>query len=429
MNTQKMPGGISPVGRGALVLALLGLAACDFEVSNPGPVQDKALNDPAAFAALANGMGRDLSEAMNWVAYSGGAASREVHPGGTTENCGVTPNWQQGILDDVDTNTHWNNAQRARWTAEDGVRRMSETLGNQASSNRSVAQAYLWAGYANRFLGDNMCEAIFDGGPAQPNIKYFERAEAHFTKAIEVGRAAKVAAIEQAALAGRASVRVWLKNWSGAVADAAAVPKGFSYQLNYYNVGDLQQWNRVYYCSSPIDIYDAHTTWNTWVDEYYRTTKDPRTPYTVSGRLGKISILCCGRVPWNPQSKYNRLDAPIKLSNWREMELIKAEAKLVANDWPGGMAIMNAMRADVGVAPWTAASLEEAYTRLKRERAIELWLEARRLGDLRRWSENKTPGALDPLEVDPERAHIVANRSLCFPTPRSEKFTNPNLRK
>ena len=63
-----------------------------------------------------------------------------------------------------------------------------------------------WVGFANRVLGDNMCEAVIDGGPAEPNADYFTRAEAAFTAAIAV----QTGNLETAAYAGRAQVRVHL---------------------------------------------------------------------------------------------------------------------------------------------------------------------------------------------------------------------------
>jgi len=78
------------------------------------------------------------------------------------------------------------------------------------------------------------------------------------------------------------------------------------------------------------------------------------------------------------------------------------------------------------VTPIAPANLDEAWALLKRERGIELWLEGRRLGDLRRWQEDATPGALDPLEMLGDAAHLTA-QNLCFPISKAERDRNPNL--
>lgn len=46
---------------------------------------------------------------------------------------------------------------------------------------------------------------------------------------------------------------------------------------------------------------------------------------------------------------------------------------------------MNELRATVGVDPWTPSNQAEAFDRLQKERAVALWLEARRRSDLYRW--------------------------------------------
>src|SRR5438105_13982796 len=111
------------------VLAMLILAAsCDTHVTNPGPVKDEFLSDRNAAAAMVAGAGRALSSGMNWISYTAAAVTREIHPAGSTGSFGITSLWQQGILskDDGDLDTHWETAQRARWVAEEAVRRMEK---------------------------------------------------------------------------------------------------------------------------------------------------------------------------------------------------------------------------------------------------------------------------------------------------------------
>jgi len=76
----------------------------------------------------------------------------------------------------------------------------------------------------------------------------------------------------------------------------------------------------------------------------------------------------------------------------------------------------------------SASSPEEAWTLFRRERGIELWLEGRRMNDLRRWKEADRPGSLHPLE-DPsnEDSFLDPDRDLTWPIPDSERQTNPNL--
>jgi len=109
------------------------------------------------------------------------------------------------------------------------------------------------------------------------------------------------------------------------------------------------------------------------------------------------------------------------------MRLIEAEAKLRGSDLTGAMTLINAVRTNAGAATITATDITDGWRLFKRERGIELWLEARRLGDLRRWKAGNTPGALDPLELPGAGSHLK-QQDLCFPISTSERQTNPNLR-
>jgi starch-binding outer membrane protein, SusD/RagB family len=420
---QQKEAGVSAALRcsGALLSLTLLLGGCNTDVLNQGRVEEESLARQNAQAALVRGAGRTLAQGINYVGYTGAAVSREIHPAGSTGSFGITNLWQNGELraTDGDLDDHWEFLQRGRWVAEQTVRFIDEA----GPANRNTQQqALLFAGFANRVLGDNMCEAVFDGGSAQPNAEYWKRAEDFFTKAIAV----QTGTMETAAYAGRAQARVYLGKWAEAEADAARVPTTFSYTLPYFDVGSDVQRNRIAWAVAD-NPYRAHTQWSTWYYDYRQATNDPRVPIRITTQTGDAAIECCGQVAFYPQSKYPNGAAAIRLASGREMRLIEAEAKLRASDVTGAVAAINAVRTAVPVATVTAANATEAWTLLKRERGIELWLEARRLGDLRRWRDSNTPGALNPLEMPGTASHL-AKQDLCFPISRSERETNPNLR-
>ena len=132
--------------------------------------------------------------------------------------------------DTSDRQTTWDAWQRARWVASAGVERLKGSLSNYGSS-RHAAAANLYAGLANRLLGENACHAVIDGGSAQPRETHFTVGEAYFTEAAQIAQAAGARRtfimrrweVGPASAPGRA-------NWSGAVADASMVPPGFIFE-------------------------------------------------------------------------------------------------------------------------------------------------------------------------------------------------------
>lgn len=428
---------MSTIRRGGRLLLLaavggaLGLAGCD--VTNPGPVEDRFLDDPAARQGIVNGVKRAYSDALGGgcgVAFAADVASstREIFPSGNPGTCGISTRSGVGDFPVDQTNGLWNAAQNTRWVAEDAIRRFQETMeGGQFSSSPFAAEALVWAGFANRTLGENWCRVVFDGGSAQPSTAAFERAEGHFTEAISVAQAANRQDLVYAAYAGRASARVGLGDWSGAVSDASEVPQDFELHTEFFDVSQ-EQFNQFFW-SRAAQPYRTMSVWNTPYDEYFAETGDPRVPWSEDpefefGDLARFDM----RVPFHRQEKYTTRSSPIDVADGREMELIRAEALLVDGDWEGAMDIVNQLRADVGMGPRDADSLEEAWTIFRFERGIELWLEGRRMWDFRRWREAGRPGELQPLE-DPSNpeTHLQADQTYCFPIPESEIETNPNV--
>ena len=100
------------------------------------------------------------------------------------------------------------------------------------------------------------------------------------------------------------------------------------------------------------------------------------------------------------------------------MQLRLAEARLRQSDWQGALSILNQLRAEASMPAASATGLEETWALLKRERAVELWIEGRGLNDAYRYEKESTPGA--PVQS-------LAGRDKCFPIGETEINTNPNI--
>ncbi len=441
-------------GRGvALAAATLGVllgTACT--VTNPGPVNDEFLTLPAAQEGFVNGGEERLNEAFGYIVYSTAFVSREVFPGGTIGSYGFNVNFQAGNMDWTESgpNGAYANIQQARWVSEEAVRRLTDE-GN--ADPKLLYRAYLDGGYANRILGENWCESVIDGGALGPGDVYFKRAEDEFSSALQL---APTQEDKYAALAGRAQVRMWLGDWAGAVSDATQVPDDFNYylEMDFSHSANPDQRNQIFFggASKPYRSYSIRFT---YYDDYYDQTGDPRTPWASypipTDNVCVGSLQGYGGVPCTQQRKYLTEDDDIRLSSGHEMRLIEAEAMLVNGDWQGAMAKINALRATVisdktgqPLEPWTASSLDEAWTRLKRERGIEMWLEGRRMGDQRRWEpiigQPATPGNLELPDFEslstlftqyPRGREVTEGspqpRVLCFNISNDERNSNPNI--
>jgi hypothetical protein len=412
----------------ALAGALAGLAACDFTVTNPGPTADRFLTDTLSLSAQVNGVAYTLGDGMNYQVLHSAVVSRELFPTGQSGQFGIEPRNWVGFLVTEEQGTPWNSLSRARWLSDQSIIRLKAALGDAAfAKHPTVAQALVWRGFTYRVLGEAMCAAVIDRGPAKPPKENLVRAESAFTAAIAVATAANNATLVNAATAGRAQVRVDLADWTGAVADAAKVPSTFRYQMPYFANVDEYGYNRTMWSSTAQSFYKATSAWGTWYSKYYDATKDPRVPYTLTALTGAGAFPPVGKVPWWPQAKYVVNTAGVNLATGREARLIEAEAALRAGDVATAMARIDANRASAG-APVAArpATITDAWTLLKQERGIELWLEGRRLADFGRWAATQTPGALDSLEVTGKPSYLEG-QNFCFPFSREELNTNPNL--
>lgn len=388
-------------------LALL-WSACDMTVTNPGPLPDADLDTPAAMPGLLVGISADLSVALGDQAYFSGLLADELAHSGNYNN---ERYFYHGAIKSDNTTTVWANMQVARWVAEDGIERMRRVLGDGFNSSRLVPRAYALAGFANRLAGENVCYAVINSGPKQDHTVHFERALEQFGEAITRAEQQGDATVATAARAGRASVRAWLGDWAGAVADAESVPANFRYEAAFSN-NTTRENNNVAYETVTRREVTVHGT------PFAQIFGDPRVPWdTVKVANGSVQTGQDGQTPFFRQRKYKTVGDNIALVKGTEMLLLRAEAALRNGDFTTAASLMSDARAVHGLPAISATSVEEGWTLLRQERGAELWLEARRIWDLRRWFEE---GRIDYWKTDTEQV-------MCVIASRNEELSNPNF--
>jgi hypothetical protein len=404
---------------GAPAAALAAFAACGIlEVTNPGPLSDEALNSPTAVPGIVTGMSFDLSRAMDATTQEFAIMGDELFHGGSYAAEGL---FNRGLIRDEDVDGMWGSMHRARWVAENGIERIKNTLGQTDFDKSSLAaRANIYAGLANRLLGEAVCDAVIDGGPREPFTAHFSRAEARFTEAIRIANNLTGAikdSLLRVAYGGRASVRAWQGKWAEAVTDAQQVPTNYVFVAFFSTNTGAENNDLVFETNNRLE----YTVFNT---QWAQVFRDPRVPWdTVKTSGGAVQKGQDGKTNYFRQRKYNGLGADIPLVKGTEMLMLRAEAALRSNDVAGAMTLINQQRAFYNTStsplpPLTATTAAEAWPILQKERGAVIWLEARRFWDLRRW--NAEPAPIKHTYLD--------TRDKCIPISLNEKQSNPNLR-
>jgi hypothetical protein len=396
---------VKPIAGAIAVAFIVGCGLTD--VSNPGPIQDEALNSAAAGPTVFIGLVSDVEVAAGSAAYYAGVASTDLNADATQ---GWVQNMGAGRLLVDESSYIWDETQAARWSAERGIVRLTATQPNPERSPL-VAGANLWAAYSNRILGDIACTAVFDGGPAQANAEYYRRAIGQFEKAIAISTTigASMDSVRRAATAGLAQSYLILGDYPKAAQYAAEIPDNFLW-VAHRSGNSAREQNRVWESTVLSTQATVHGTASATPGE----TVDPRTPWTDLKKTGSGGLR-----PYYQQQKYADRGTDIPLAKGAEMRLIEAEVLLRGGNVVGAMTKINAVRALAGVTPVTATTAAQAWVALDRERHFTLWLEGRRLKDNARLSE---PG------LSSMSATFMQGRDKCFPPSLNEVASNPNLR-
>jgi hypothetical protein len=299
--------------------------------------------------------------------------------------------------------------------------RFKRVLGDaDAMKSKMMAQVTAAAAWAPLLMGMVNCESVVEpNGPAVSDTAAVRFAIPLLTRAIEVATGANQPLYANFARAGRARAYLLTGDYDKALADAAAIPDGFTYNarfsnasssnalvtLNHYTENkaaglDSRRWGQV---DTTVAGGDAFI--DKWTNE-----PDPRVPivHRTGNRLGVD-----GRTKFYSHNKYKTRDDDIPMTHWREMRLIEAEVYWRKGQFQNAIDRMNEVRADAGLDDLTNPGTSQGVLdMLLEERFATLFLEGQRANDLYRFN-------LFP-------AVIGTGYSTKFPMNTGEALNNPN---
>jgi hypothetical protein len=415
--------GIMKTARFAAVLGLaVGLAGCGdlLEVSDPSRYTSEGLDDPLAMPAVANGVEGNLQFAIDDIVIHTGLLSDELtHTGTWTEyEDSERGRYRPGDVNRVQQATMQNILTSAKKAEERFIR----VMGDSAPRTKMMAQVVAAAAWSPLIMGMTNCENVVEpNGPAISDSATISASIPLFTRAIEVAGAANQTAYANFARAGRARAYLLTGDYDKALADAQAIPKGFTFNARYSNASSSNSLVTLnHYTENKAAGLDQRrqsqvdTTRTTGGDVFldkWSNQPDPRVQivYRTGNRLGVD-----GRSRFFSQNKYKTRDDDIPITHWREMRLIEAEVYWRKGDFGTAITKMNEVRTDVGLPDLTNPGTSQGvFDRLIEERFATLFLEGQRAHDLYRF--NLFPSV------------IGTGYSTRFPLNSGEFLNNPNV--
>ncbi len=398
---------------GALVLGastmLVGCGLFNTDVKNVNAVTEQALGDPTAATSLVNGLGGSLQLAVNGIVGISGAASDELQWAGSREYWNLLDGGDIGDPVNEYSNGTYPYISAARWQGDYTVKTL-EAFGTKLPKQLDLARAYIFAGTAYLFIGENYEDFVIASDRTEPaasigeaNMRItFDSAVAYFSKAATLATTIANTDLQKQALGLRARAKfskaVWtslraprgfptapLINDAGATADATAAlaVMGSSYVFKltstaqngggYFNTGFETNQRLELRAGAP---YVNGTATVVTAGAAGIKLNDPVTN-TPDATLAKAIDACC-RQASGQFLGYN-------LTSSREMYLILAEAALAAGNTTGFTTNINLARAIDGKPAWSGTPA--AQDMLIHERRVGLFLQGRRLHDHYRFNQ------------------------------------------
>ncbi len=398
---------------------VLGAAACSdqfLEVTNPNVIDAATVDPTSSGATLAASAQQNFATALGWLAMYSGYFTNEVNVSDTfpTRNefgFRTVSDLNGSLNGDV-----WGPISLATASAKTVL---DLSLPNP-TTNISLARAATFRGFSILMMATDFCTGSLSSGPELTTAQLLDSAAFWFTRGYDVGKANASAdgiALSNAALVGRARAKLQKGDNAGAAADAALVPAGFEYNMRYTDDQNSRTRlsNRLYQFSFDRGAIS--------VAPWYRQT-DPRVPFRAPGSGTAVGQ---DAVPggFYQQAKFTGYASNIRLASKLEADYIAAEASGNATTQ---LTLINARRAANGQTPYAGATdAASVKTELFNQRALEFYLEGKRLADFRRSpaSTSTTVTATGQPYFKPGYANTGSQ--TCYPLPRAERDNNPNM--
>ncbi|GMV06308.1 MAG: hypothetical protein AMXMBFR53_25840 [Gemmatimonadota bacterium] len=414
----------------AAVLALLtGLAStgCDslLDATNPEFINEDQLTNPALEQLVVNGVVGEFQYAYGYYALYSSAMTDESFLDHTEVNI------RELTLRNIrDANTVdaaiYANLHRARQSAEDGVARLKEMLGDaNAAKSTNMALIQALGGYAYTLLGEGFCESTVNLSAPMRSDEILQRGITLFDQAIATAQAAgsSATATDILNMARVGAARAALKLGDGAKARgyASQVPANYE-KWAWYSANSVRE-NNIF--NVPAGVSGA---WQS-MGPYFQGLNDPRAPKTTSTTIRGLNSnpIFPAQRPymysgWSASTPDNRIliDTDIKFATGLEARYVVAE---VDGPTAATLAFVNERRA-VGGKPAVSLTGNDLMAELRVNRALDFYLTGQRLGDLRRYKA-KLGVDMFPTGKFPVSNEVYSD-ATCFVVPLTEKNSNPN---
>jgi starch-binding outer membrane protein, SusD/RagB family len=401
----------------AAALAAVALVGCDrvkhelLEPQNPGLVDPSAVNSPTAALALRVGaIGRYKQVQAGESIWQMGGTLADEYKNADFEHGRINADQR---LTDAAVSWNYGGVTQSRGFVRDALKAM---LQYNPDSTGLIGELYAELAFFEMTMADNYCNGIplghtedgvrVNGAPVSI-LQVYDSAANHLDTALFYSAKKTDAGsvyINRLARVWKARVMIAKDraNAPAAAALVASVPTTYVYDMTFSSVsGSNGMWS-LNNSTARISVGDSSDIANGTVNVIknalpFASANDPRVP-VVNGDQASPKVVAEDQVtrPFYVGLLYKGQFDPLVMASGVDARLYEAEAKLQANDIPGMMTILNALRTAtprpvIGVTTIpamatlaTPANAEAATTLLFREKAFWTFGRGQRLPDLRR---------------------------------------------